>query len=48
MICIGLRYIKSDSLGAGGYLWGFAEIGEKFGPFDIAFLPIGAYEPRWY
>jgi N-acyl-phosphatidylethanolamine-hydrolysing phospholipase D len=27
---------------------GFAEIGEKFGPFDLIFLPIGAYEPREY
>ncbi|MDH3973040.1 MAG: MBL fold metallo-hydrolase [Deltaproteobacteria bacterium] len=35
-------------LGDGGYFRGFAEIGEKFGPFDIAFLPIGAYEPRWF
>ncbi|KAJ8490160.1 hypothetical protein ONZ51_g2500 [Trametes cubensis] len=25
----------------------FAEIGEKFGGFDLALLPIGAYAPRW-
>lgn len=24
----------------------FKEIGMKFGPFDLAILPIGAYEPR--
>lgn len=24
----------------------FKEIGDKFGPFDLAILPIGAYEPR--
>lgn len=24
----------------------FEEIGELFGPFDLAILPIGAYEPR--
>jgi L-ascorbate metabolism protein UlaG (beta-lactamase superfamily) len=24
----------------------FKEIGDKFGPFDLAVLPIGAYEPR--
>jgi N-acyl-phosphatidylethanolamine-hydrolysing phospholipase D len=24
----------------------FDEIGERFGPFDLAVLPIGAYEPR--
>ena len=30
--------------------WGshFAEIGKKFGPLDLALLPIGAYEPRWF
>jgi N-acyl-phosphatidylethanolamine-hydrolysing phospholipase D len=26
----------------------FARIGERFGPFDVALLPIGAYEPRWF
>ena len=26
----------------------FKEAGEKFGPFDLALLPIGAYEPRWF
>ncbi|KAH9888374.1 N-acyl-phosphatidylethanolamine-hydrolyzing phospholipase D [Cubamyces lactineus] len=25
----------------------FAEVGEKFGGFDLALLPIGAYGPRW-
>lgn len=30
-----------------GFCPGFAEIGAKFGPFDLALLPIGAYEPRW-
>lgn len=29
-----------------GYCGVFKEIGEKFGPFDLAVLPIGAYEPR--
>lgn len=28
-----------------GYFQGFAEIGEKLGPFDLAAVPIGAYEP---
>jgi L-ascorbate metabolism protein UlaG (beta-lactamase superfamily) len=31
-----------------GYFPGFGEIGEKFGPFDAAILPIGAYLPRWF
>lgn len=26
----------------------FAEIARRFGPFDMAILPIGAYEPRWF
>jgi N-acyl-phosphatidylethanolamine-hydrolysing phospholipase D len=26
----------------------FGAIGERFGPFDAALLPIGAYEPRWF
>lgn len=26
----------------------FAAIGSRFGPFDVALLPVGAYEPRWF
>ncbi len=26
---------------------GFAEIGEKYGPFDITLIKIGAYDPLW-
>ena len=26
----------------------FARIAERFGPFDLALMPIGAYEPRWF
>ena len=26
----------------------FKEIGRRLGPFDLAFIPIGAYEPRWF
>ena len=26
----------------------FEPIGERYGPFDVALLPIGAYEPRWF
>jgi N-acyl-phosphatidylethanolamine-hydrolysing phospholipase D len=31
-----------------GYFHGFAEIGRRFGPIDVAMLPIGAYAPRWF
>lgn len=34
--------------GDSGYFTGFSEIGKKFGPFDVAALPIGAYQPRWF
>ncbi len=26
----------------------FGDIGRRLGPFDLALLPIGAYEPRWF
>ena len=26
----------------------FAQIAKRCGPFDVALLPIGAYEPRWF
>ncbi|MBR0681676.1 MBL fold metallo-hydrolase [Roseomonas eburnea] len=34
----------------GDSAWGphFAEIGERLGPFDVAMVPIGAYDPRWF
>ncbi len=31
-----------------GYFHGFTEIGNRFGPIDVAILPIGAYEPCWF
>lgn len=37
-------YFAGDS----GYFHGFAEIGRRFPAIDVAFLPIGAYEPRWF
>lgn len=37
-------YFAGDS----GWFAGFAEYGRRFGPFDAAMLPIGAYEPRWF
>ncbi|QGX38906.1 MBL fold metallo-hydrolase [Permianibacter aggregans] len=37
-------YFGGDS----GYAPHFQHIGESYGPFDVALLPIGAYEPRWF
>ena len=31
-----------------GYADHFKQIGELYGPFDLALIPIGAYEPRWF
>jgi N-acyl-phosphatidylethanolamine-hydrolysing phospholipase D len=31
-----------------GYHPEFGAIGERCGPFDVALIPIGAYEPRWF
>jgi L-ascorbate metabolism protein UlaG (beta-lactamase superfamily) len=36
-------YFSGDS----GYFDGFKTIGEKYGPFDIAFLECGAYNQAW-
>ncbi len=37
-------YFAGDS----GYFSGFREIGRRFGSFDLALIPIGAYLPRWF
>ena len=26
----------------------FAAIGERYGPFDLVMMPLGAYDPRWF
>ena len=47
-------YVINDKIhrvyfaGDTGYTEHFRHIGESYGPFDIALLPIGAYEPRWF
>lgn len=34
--------------GDSGYFSGFSAIGERFRRLDVACLPIGAYQPRWF
>jgi N-acyl-phosphatidylethanolamine-hydrolysing phospholipase D len=34
--------------GDSGYFHGFKAIGERFAPFSVALMPIGAYDPRWF
>ena len=41
----GLRIIH---VGDTGYSQDFRDIGARLGPFDMAFIPIGAYAPRWF
>jgi N-acyl-phosphatidylethanolamine-hydrolysing phospholipase D len=41
----GLRVIHT---GDTGYSKDFRDIGERFGGFHMAFIPIGAYAPRWF
>jgi len=41
----GLRLIHT---GDTGYSKDFQDIGARLGPFDMAFIPIGAYAPRWF
>jgi len=31
-----------------GYCEAFTQIGKELGPFDIAAIPIGAYQPNWF
>ncbi|MDY0042212.1 MAG: MBL fold metallo-hydrolase [Desulforhabdus sp.] len=45
--------VRSDDFsfffcGDSGYTPHFKEIGRILGPFDLAAIPIGAYEPRWF
>lgn len=34
--------------GDGGYCTHFKDIQQKFGDFDLSFIGIGSYEPRWF
>lgn len=39
---------KTFFTGDTGYSKDFADIHRRFGDFDFAMIPIGAYEPRWF
>jgi N-acyl-phosphatidylethanolamine-hydrolysing phospholipase D len=41
----GLKLIHTGDL---GYSQDARDIGERLGPFDLAFIPIGSYAPRWF
>jgi N-acyl-phosphatidylethanolamine-hydrolysing phospholipase D len=41
----GLKLLHTGDL---GYSPDARDIGERLGPFDMAFIPIGAYAPRWF
>ena len=34
--------------GDAGYSQDLADIGKRYGPIDLAALPIGSYAPRWF
>ena len=40
-----IYFVGDSSYGEGGY---FRDAGKRYGPFKLALLPIGAYEPRWF
>jgi L-ascorbate metabolism protein UlaG (beta-lactamase superfamily) len=42
------RGCRAYFAGDTGYARHFADIHSRFGALDLALLPIGAYEPRWF
>jgi N-acyl-phosphatidylethanolamine-hydrolysing phospholipase D len=46
--CVLSREQKFFFAGDTAYCSVFKQIGQIYGPFDLAILPIGAYKPRWF
>lgn len=44
----GERSLKIFFTGDTGYSRDFTDIAQRFGAMDLAMIPIGAYEPRWF
>ncbi len=42
------KTFRSFFTGDTGYSKDFADIHRRFGDFDFAMIPVGAYEPRWF
>jgi L-ascorbate metabolism protein UlaG (beta-lactamase superfamily) len=42
---VGIYFVGDSSYGDGHH---FRDARERHGPFNLAILPIGAYEPRWF
>jgi N-acyl-phosphatidylethanolamine-hydrolysing phospholipase D len=42
-----MRHSAFCSPGPTGYSTNFADIGKRFGPIDLAAIPIETYEARW-
>jgi L-ascorbate metabolism protein UlaG (beta-lactamase superfamily) len=40
-----IYFVGDSSYGEGGH---FRDARQRYGPFQLALLPIGAYEPRWF
>ena len=40
-----MYFVGDSSYGEGGH---FRDARQRYGPFQLALLPIGAYEPRWF
>jgi L-ascorbate metabolism protein UlaG (beta-lactamase superfamily) len=43
--CGRIYFVGDSGYGNGRY---FRDVGERHGPINLAILPIGAYEPRWF